>query len=131
MPGPPNSPDTSGEQAKPEDYKLIHESTIEKPQSWLERHANEIPEALKGGTSFASGIQRDYRLRSRHFFGSDFYDGFTWKTKSAALFMFCATVTSTVALGDVAFRETGGMMGITEYLLLQGFCDLLDPSRRS
>jgi len=34
--------------------------------------------------------------------------------------MFCATVTSTVALGDVAFRETEGMVGITEYLMLQG-----------
>ena len=39
---------------------------------------------------------------------------------SAALFMFCATFASTVALGDVAERETDGMVGITEYLMLQG-----------
>ena len=38
--------------------------------------------------------------------------------------MFCATVTSTIALGDVAFRETDGMVGITEYLMLQGVAGL-------
>ena len=33
--------------------------------------------------------------------------------------MFCATITSTVALGEFAFRETDGRVGITEYLMLQ------------
>lgn len=50
----------------------------------------------------------------------DIVDGLTLKTLSAALFMFFATFASTVALGDVAERETEGHVGISEYLILQG-----------
>jgi hypothetical protein len=42
------------------------------------------------------------------------------KTMSAVLFMFFATFASTIALGDVAERETDGKVGISEYLILQG-----------
>ena len=38
---------------------------------------------------------------------------------------FCATFASTVALGDVAERETSGKVGITEYLILQGLAGML------
>lgn len=92
-----------------------HQST------WLERNSptGDIPEALLGTGRFCGGVIRDYKGRLPHAL-SDFTDGVSWKTLSAALFMFCATVASTVALGDVAYRETDGMVGITEYLMLQG-----------
>lgn len=90
--------------------------------SWIERNSptGQMPDALlKGDGQFFGGILRDYKQRWPYF-QSDFFDGLSWKTKSASLFMFCATVTSTVALGDVAARETDGRVGITEYLMLQG-----------
>ena len=45
--------------------------------------------------------------------------GFCWKTLSASLYMFFATFASTVALGELARRQTDGRIGVTEYLLLQ------------
>ena len=77
-------------------------------------------ESRLGTGNFFGGILSDYRLRS---FSSDFF--VSWKVKSAAIFMFCATATSTIALGDVAFRETDGRIGITEYLMLQGVAGTL------
>lgn len=94
------------------------------------------------------GIKEDYRRRWR-FCRSDFVDGFTAKTLAAILFMFFATfactwlslqapegkslkksmfadfvvscdILATVALGEVAERTTSGMIGISEYLILQG-----------
>jgi hypothetical protein len=38
---------------------------------------------------------------------------------SASLYMFFATFASTVALGELARRQTDGHIGVTEYLLLQ------------
>jgi hypothetical protein len=84
----------------------------------------EIPEALQRTGAFCGGIRRDYSNRLPHTI-SDFTDGLSAKTLSAALFMFCATFASTVALGDVAFRETDGKVGITEYLMLQGISGIL------
>lgn len=96
------------------------------PETWLERHVPgaDIPEALLRTGTFCGGVIRDYRERLPYTL-SDFTDGVSWKTLSAALFMFCATFASTVALGDVAFRETDGMVGITEYLMLQGVSGVL------
>lgn len=90
-------------------------------RSWIERNSPfGVPEGLLDGSKqMFGGLLRDYRKRSPYF-QSDFVDGLSWKTKSASLFMFCATVTSTIALGDVAARETEGHVGISEYLLLQG-----------
>eukprot|EP00550_Attheya_septentrionalis_P003091 CAMPEP_0198282278 /NCGR_PEP_ID=MMETSP1449-20131203/2126_1 /TAXON_ID=420275 /ORGANISM="Attheya septentrionalis, Strain CCMP2084" /LENGTH=593 /DNA_ID=CAMNT_0043978475 /DNA_START=223 /DNA_END=2004 /DNA_ORIENTATION=+ len=89
--------------------------------TWLERNSptGDVPKALLGTGRFCGGVMRDYKGRIPHLL-SDVTNGMSWKTLSAALFMFCATVTSTVALGDVAYRETDGMVGITEYLMLQG-----------
>ena len=44
----------------------------------------------------------------------DIVDGLNSKTVAAVLFMFFATFASTVALGDVAERETEGKVGISE-----------------
>jgi len=90
-------------------------------KTWLERNSptTDISKALLGTGTFCGGIINDYKERLPYL-KSDYVDGISWKTLSAAIFMFCATVTSTVALGDVAFRETEGMVGITEYLMLQG-----------
>lgn len=97
-------------------WNVINTST------WLERNApTSIPPALLGTGTFFGGILREYKIRyTPAMLKSDFIDGFTFKTKSASLFMFCATIVSTVALGEVAYRETNGFVGITEYLMLQG-----------
>mmetsp|Transcript_29619 Transcript_29619/g.34070 ORF Transcript_29619/g.34070 Transcript_29619/m.34070 type:complete len:607 (-) Transcript_29619:47-1867(-) len=89
-------------------------------QSWLEESAvDHIPQALFGTNAPCfGGIFRDYQMRS-HFLKSDIIDGLSFKTISAGLFMFCATVTSTVALGNVLYYESNGKVGITEYLVLQ------------
>jgi len=99
---------------------------------WLERNTptGHIPEALlgssnnKGGCQIGGGIVADYKRRNPYFL-SDFTDGVSWKTLSASIFMFCAVVTSTVALGDLASRETDKKVGITEYLLLQSIAGLI------
>lgn len=77
-----------------------------------------LPRGLERTGRLCGGIVSDYRQRLPYYW-SDIVDGFTMKTLSAALFMFCATFASTVALGDVAYRETDGAVGITEYLFLQ------------
>ncbi|CAB9506504.1 Electroneutral sodium bicarbonate exchanger 1 [Seminavis robusta] len=105
--------------------KRRNPKTLESQRSWLEKNspAFEIPQALQSHDSenkCMGGVLNDYKKRWPHWLTSDWMDGLTWKTKSASLFMFCATVTSTVALGDVAARETNGRVGITEYLMLQG-----------
>ena len=89
-------------------------------RSWIERNSPfGVPEGLLDGEGeFCGGLIRDFRNRLPHL-RSDYVDGFSWKTTFASLFMFCAVLTSTVALGDVAARETGGQVGISEYLMLQ------------
>ena len=76
-------------------------------------------ETLLGAGYFCGGIIQNYRGRLPYLV-SDFTNAVTPKTLSAAIFMFCATTTSTVALGDVAYREMDGWVGITEYFMLQG-----------
>eukprot|EP00547_Thalassionema_nitzschioides_P010397 CAMPEP_0194228376 /NCGR_PEP_ID=MMETSP0156-20130528/43341_1 /TAXON_ID=33649 /ORGANISM="Thalassionema nitzschioides, Strain L26-B" /LENGTH=163 /DNA_ID=CAMNT_0038960887 /DNA_START=66 /DNA_END=554 /DNA_ORIENTATION=- len=105
------------------------------PRTWLERKTptGNIPEALlgsgnnNGGCQIGGGIVADYKRRNPYFL-SDFTDGLSWKTLSASIFMFCAVVTSTVALGDLAYRETDKKVGITEYLLLQSIAGLIHAS---
>ena len=99
---------------------------LKRKTTWLERNAptDDIPIALFGTGTFCGGVTSDFRMRFP-FLLSDYTDGFTFKTISAALFMLCATATSTIALGDVAERETGGMVGITEYLMLQSIAGLV------
>ena len=89
-------------------------------RSWIERNSPfGVPEGLLDGEGeFCGGLIRDFRNRFPHL-KSDYVDGISWKTTFASLFMFCAVFTSTVALGDVAARETGGQVGISEYLMLQ------------
>ncbi|KAL9180929.1 hypothetical protein ACHAXT_009734 [Thalassiosira profunda] len=89
--------------------------------AWLEQHAlTKVPPALLPTGKILGGVLREYRARyAPRVLLSDWTDGWTWKTKSASLFMFCATFASTVALGEVAFRETEGRVGISEYLMLQ------------
>eukprot|EP00045_Choanoeca_perplexa_P005190 m.44001 g.44001 ORF g.44001 m.44001 type:complete len:555 (+) comp12983_c0_seq1:96-1760(+) len=70
------------------------------------------------------GVYRDIKQRAK-FFVSDYSDGLCWKTLSASLYMFFATFASTVALGELARRQTDGHIGVTEYLLLQGGCGLI------
>jgi len=129
-----NRPETIAEEEDP--YKLLDPPDISAvspgdnfnaQSSWLERNApTAIPPALLGTGTFAGGILREYKLRfTPSMLKSDFLDGFSLKTKSASLFMFCATMTSTVALGEVAYRETDAYVGITEYLMLQGVSGVL------
>lgn len=70
------------------------------------------------------GVFDDYQRRARHCL-SDYTDGWHSKTISAAIFMFFATFSSTVALGELARRQTNGHIGVTEYLLLQSGAGLL------
>eukprot|EP00730_Choanoeca_flexa_P001166 TRINITY_DN10511_c0_g2_i2.p2 TRINITY_DN10511_c0_g2~~TRINITY_DN10511_c0_g2_i2.p2 ORF type:complete len:165 (+),score=23.48 TRINITY_DN10511_c0_g2_i2:155-649(+) len=70
------------------------------------------------------GVVRDIKQRAQ-FFVSDYSDGICWKTLSASLYMFFATFASTVALGELARRQTDNHIGVTEYLLLQGGCGLI------
>lgn len=102
--------------------------TLRRQCTWLDDNAptDNIPDALFGtGLGLCGGIKLDYKNRKPYFFKSDITDGISFKTLSAGLFMFCATVTSTVALGVVAYRETEGMIGITEYLMLQSVSGFL------
>ena len=66
---------------------------------------------------FMGGVARDYRLRSKHAW-TDYTYGLQWKTLSASLYMFFATFSSTVALGELIRRQTSNRIGITEYLLM-------------
>ena len=76
--------------------------------AWLEQHAlTKVPPALLPTGKILGGVLREYRARyAPRVLLSDWTDGWTWKTKSASLFMFCATFASTVALGEVAFCDT-------------------------
>ena len=74
-------------------------------------------EGLRRIGCFMGGVLDDYRRRSRYLV-SDWTDGFSRKTIPAALFMFFATFTSTVALGEHMNRESHGKLGVTEYLLM-------------
>eukprot|EP00927_Polykrikos_kofoidii_P057654 TRINITY_DN51809_c0_g1_i1.p1 TRINITY_DN51809_c0_g1~~TRINITY_DN51809_c0_g1_i1.p1 ORF type:complete len:571 (+),score=54.40 TRINITY_DN51809_c0_g1_i1:111-1823(+) len=70
------------------------------------------------------GVRDDYFRRSKHYF-SDWTDAVSMKTLSASLFMFVATFTSTLALGNHISHATKGKIGITEYLLMNGFGGVL------
>lgn len=62
------------------------------------------------------GVIEEYSRRSSHLI-SDITDGWNRKTVSSALFMFFATLFSTVALGE-HIREHHHMIGVKEYLLM-------------
>eukprot|EP00040_Diaphanoeca_grandis_P024921 m.137704 g.137704 ORF g.137704 m.137704 type:complete len:614 (-) comp29938_c0_seq1:710-2551(-) len=115
-------------QQEEKNYKELHhhqQQPLSQSHTWLERNSpGEIPDALQRTGRFCGGILNDYRERAPYCL-SDYTDGITRKTLSAALFMFCATFASTVALGDVAERETDGKVGITEYLVLQGIAGMI------
>ena len=63
-------------------------------KTWLERNSptTDISKALLGTGTFCGGIINDYKERLPYL-KSDYVDGISWKTLSAAIFMFCATVT--------------------------------------
>lgn len=65
------------------------------------------------------GIADDCKRRSRHCL-TDYLDGIRhWqKTLAASVFMFFATFFSTVALGALVQKTTGGRIALFEYLLM-------------
>lgn len=79
--------------------------------------ANAVPEGLEQHSRLFAAVARDYRLRLR-FLASDWRDGLTAKTVSAACFMFFATFASTIALAETARRETANRIGVSEYLIM-------------
>jgi len=76
---------------------------------------------------FCSGIIHDYRRRfTPELLRSDWItDAFNTKTVSSALFMFFATFTSTLALGEAIFESTKGMIGLNEYLMMNSAAGML------
>ncbi|CAK9062447.1 Band 3 anion transport protein (Anion exchange protein 1) (AE 1) (Anion exchanger 1) (MEB3) (Solute carrier family 4 member 1) (CD antigen CD233) [Durusdinium trenchii] len=74
---------------------------------------------------FCGGLMNDYRRRSK-FLESDWItDAFTAKTVSAALFMFFATFTSTLALGEHIKESTNGLIGLNEYLMMNSAAGMI------
>lgn len=63
------------------------------------------------------GVIGEYRHRVPHYL-SDYRDAFSRKTIPAALYMFFATFFSTLALGYHISQDTGGLIGVNEYLLM-------------
>eukprot|EP00808_Paulinella_micropora_P028127 g27840.t1 len=81
---------------------------------------------LRTSGRWFGGVVEDMRRRREHLL-NDFAEAFRAPRKvlSASLFMFFATWSSTMALGELVRRQTNGQMGVTEYLLLQGVCGML------
>lgn len=74
---------------------------------------------------FCGGLANDYRRRWQ-FWRSDWIsDALTAKTISSALFMFFATFTSTLALGEHIKESTNGLMGLNEYLMMNSAAGML------
>ena len=68
------------------------------------------PEGLARHRVPFGAVVDDYKRRMRRY-GSDWRDGVAFKAVSAALYMFFATFASTVALAEVARKQTGGRLG--------------------
>ena len=72
--------------------------------------------------NLCGGVARELRQRGRYC-RDDYLTGLRYlsKTLSAALFMFFATLFSTVALGALIEKKTGSRIGLTEYLTANSF----------
>jgi len=82
---------------------------------------------LKKIGGFCGGVINDYRRRfTAERLKSDWVgDAATSKTVSAALFMFFATFTSTLALGEAINTSTKGLIGLNEYLMMNSAAGML------
>ena len=80
-------------------------------------HAGWIEEG-KRATGFCRDVVREFRERGKHC-NADYRTALRYpsKTLSASLFMFFATLFSTVALGALVEKKTNGRIGLTEYLV--------------
>eukprot|EP00931_Biecheleriopsis_adriatica_P056713 TRINITY_DN33622_c0_g1_i1.p1 TRINITY_DN33622_c0_g1~~TRINITY_DN33622_c0_g1_i1.p1 ORF type:complete len:557 (-),score=106.42 TRINITY_DN33622_c0_g1_i1:89-1759(-) len=76
---------------------------------------------------FCGGVINDYQRRfTPELLRSDWVtDAFNAKTLSSALFMFFATFTSTLALGEAIFESTKGLIGLNEYLMMNSAAGML------
>ena len=71
-------------------------------------------------------VMEEFKERGKHC-DADYRTGFTYfsKTLSAALFMFFATLFSTVALGALIEKKTNNRIGLTEYLTANAVAGVL------
>lgn len=101
------------------------EETGDAPRSVRRRGKPTTVAGLEEIGGFCGALANDYRRRSQ-FWRSDWItDAFTSKTISAALFMFFATFTSTLALGEHIKESTNGLMGLNEYLMMNSAAGML------
>lgn len=82
------------------------------------------PQGLTSTGRCCGGVVDDYRRRAP-LCASDYTDAFTRKTLSALFFMFFATFASTVSLGELANKQTKGIIGVNEYLTQQSTCGMV------
>ncbi|GAB5354805.1 hypothetical protein AAMO2058_000150900 [Amorphochlora amoebiformis] len=66
------------------------------------------------------GVMDDFRRRIPHYKSDMIDDAWNSKTFTATIMMFLATFISTIALGSTISRATDGMIGISEFLLMNG-----------
>jgi len=71
------------------------------------------------------GLARDIRRRFIPHLKSDYVDGFSLKTISAAGFLFCACLCVAAAFGASLGVRTGGAIGVTELILGTAFCGMV------
>jgi len=75
------------------------------------------PEGLRRMGCMLGGVCDDYKRRAEHYL-SDWTDAASLKTLSATIFIYVATVTSTLALGVHINEVTHGKVGVSEYLIM-------------
>jgi hypothetical protein len=70
-------------------------------------------------TKIGGGLMNDVKNRFIPHYASDWTDGLSMKTVSAALLMFFGCLAPCIAFGALTSIETDGKMGTTEYILAQ------------
>ena len=100
---------------------LLHSHVqLAEPMIDGERAVKQDPdEGLKRFPGLCGGVLDDVKRRSK-FYVDDYRTAMRWWSKalSAALFMFFATLFSTVALGTIIQKQTNNRIGLAEYLLM-------------
>mmetsp|Transcript_8185 Transcript_8185/g.15189 ORF Transcript_8185/g.15189 Transcript_8185/m.15189 type:complete len:553 (+) Transcript_8185:118-1776(+) len=81
-------------------------------------------EGLKRFPGIFGGVFDDYARRGKYWIDDLTTGAITRKTLSAALMMFLATFCSTIALGASIARQTDSHIGISEYLMMNGFAGM-------
>jgi len=102
--------------SSPEEQPLLEKVTEDDTQSSALGEMVE-PEGLRRMGCILGGVFDDYKRRSPYYL-SDWSDAASLKTLSATIFMYVATVTSTLALGVHINEITNGKVGVSEYLIM-------------